>query len=77
MLTTFQPDITAPGVSILATFLLASSLSDSAYDKRSVKYVIQSRTSVACPLAAGAVAYVKSLHPEWSASLCNHPNDYG
>lgn len=68
MLATFQPDITAPGISILAAFSPANSPSESPYDKRSVKYVILSGTSVACPHAAGAAAYVKSLHPKWSAS---------
>ncbi|XP_074369987.1 subtilisin-like protease SBT4.3 [Apium graveolens] len=63
-----KPDITAPGLSILAAFSPASSPSGSPNDKRSVKYVIMSGTSVATPHAAGAAAYVKSLHPEWSAS---------
>ncbi|KAK2989766.1 hypothetical protein RJ640_012706 [Escallonia rubra] len=63
-----KPDITAPGVEILAAFSPAGSPSDISLDTRSLKYNIISGTSMSCPHAAGAVAYVKSLHPEWSAA---------
>ncbi|KAA8529463.1 hypothetical protein F0562_033738 [Nyssa sinensis] len=63
-----KPDICAPGVDILAAFSPAASPSRDPLDKRSVKYSIMSGTSMACPHASGAAAYVKSLHPNWSPS---------
>ena len=64
-----QPDITAPGVSILAAYSPAHSPSVfSSDDKRKVKYNIESGTSMSCPHVAGAAAYVKTFHPDWSPS---------
>ncbi|GAB4824344.1 hypothetical protein Ancab_007232 [Ancistrocladus abbreviatus] len=63
-----KPDITAPGVDILAAFSPAAPVTTSPTDKRSVKYSILSGTSMSCPHVAGAAAYVKSLHPNWSPS---------
>ncbi|XP_073314774.1 subtilisin-like protease SBT4.3 [Primulina huaijiensis] len=63
-----KPDVTAPGVEILAAFSPLSSPSDYPEDKRSVKYSILSGTSMSCPHVAGAAAYVKSFHPKWSPS---------
>ncbi|XP_077236858.1 subtilisin-like protease SBT4.3 [Tasmannia lanceolata] len=55
-----KPDISAPGVDILASWVQE--------DKRSAKFYIQSGTSMSCPHAAGAAAYVKTFHPDWSPS---------
>lgn len=63
-----QPDITAPGVEILAAYSPEASVSDYPSDKRSVKYKVLSGTSMSCPHAAGAAAYVKLAHPDWSPS---------
>ncbi|XP_019053282.1 PREDICTED: subtilisin-like protease SBT4.3 isoform X1 [Nelumbo nucifera] len=63
-----KPDISAPGVDILAAFSPLASPSGIKSDKRSVKYSIMSGTSMACPHVTGAAAYVKSFHPEWSPS---------
>ncbi|XP_073316171.1 subtilisin-like protease SBT4.3 [Primulina huaijiensis] len=63
-----KPDLTAPGVEILAAYSPLSSPSDDSEDKRSVKYSILSGTSMSCPHVAGAAAYVKSFHPDWSPS---------
>ncbi|KAK4481619.1 hypothetical protein RD792_012523 [Penstemon davidsonii] len=60
-----KPDLTAPGVEILAAYPPAARLFK---DKRSVKFNILSGTSMSCPHAAGAAAYVKSVHPDWSPS---------
>lgn len=63
-----QPDITAPGVEILAAFSPNVSVSEYPNDKRSVKYAVISGTSMSCPHVAGAAVYVKSIHPDWSPS---------
>lgn len=57
-----QPDISAPGVNILAAWSPAGP-TESGYEK---EFNIQSGTSMACPHATGAAAYVKSFHPTWS-----------
>lgn len=61
-----QPDLTAPGVDILAAWSPVASMSVDPTDKRSVPYNIISGTSMSCPHASGAAAYVKSFHPTWS-----------
>ncbi|KAL0408793.1 UNVERIFIED_CONTAM: Subtilisin-like protease SBT4.4 [Sesamum radiatum] len=63
-----KPDVTAPGVEILAAYSPKESPSNYHFDDRSVKYTIVSGTSMACPHVAGAAAYVKSIHPNWSPS---------
>ncbi|KAI3840237.1 hypothetical protein MKX03_021652 [Papaver bracteatum] len=63
-----KPDISAPGVNILAAYSPVASPSDTVGDNRSVKYNIISGTSMACPHATGAAAYVKTHHPDWSPS---------
>lgn len=54
-----QPDIAAPGVSILA----ASTPSDPIMDGG---LAFHSGTSMATPHIAGIVALLKALHPDWS-----------
>lgn len=61
----FQPDISAPGIEILAAFSSAP-ISTTPGDMRRVNYNIQSGTSMSCPHAAGVAAYVKTFHPDWS-----------
>ncbi|XP_026411813.1 subtilisin-like protease SBT4.13 [Papaver somniferum] len=63
-----KPDISAPGVDILAAFSPVASPSRIDGDTRSVKYSILSGTSMSCPHATGAAAYVKTYHPDWSPS---------
>ncbi|KAF3454633.1 hypothetical protein FNV43_RR05081 [Rhamnella rubrinervis] len=63
-----KPDITAPGMNILAAYPPVASPSESDVDKRSVKYNLVSGTSMSCPHVAGAAAYVKTFHPDWSPS---------
>ncbi|CAN0854482.1 Subtilisin-like protease SBT4.4 [Linum grandiflorum] len=62
------PDISAPGVDILAGWSPEASPSPSMYDRRRGNFNIVSGTSMACPHVAGIAAYVKSLYPNWSAS---------
>lgn len=54
-----QPDITAPGVHILAA---TSPLHPSAESG----FVMYSGTSMATPHVSGIVALLKALHPDWS-----------
>ena len=63
-----QPDLTAPGVTILAAYSPQGSPSNDPSDKRQVEYNIVSGTSMSCPHAAGVAAYVKTFHPDWSPS---------
>ncbi|KAL0336310.1 UNVERIFIED_CONTAM: Subtilisin-like protease SBT4.6 [Sesamum radiatum] len=52
-----KPDITAPGVEILAAYSPLGSVSSYGSDKGSANYSILSGTSMSCPHAAGAAAY--------------------
>ncbi|KAM3341414.1 subtilisin-like protease SBT4.15 [Capsicum galapagoense] len=62
-----KPDISAPGLSILAAYTELNTLSGDKYeDNRIVKYIFDSGTSMACPHVAAAAAYVKSFHLDWS-----------
>ncbi|XP_068661745.1 subtilisin-like protease SBT4.14 [Aristolochia californica] len=61
-----KPDISAPGVDILAAYTMLTSVTESKYDDRFVNYNIISGTSMACPHVTGAAAYVKSFHLDWS-----------
>ncbi|PIM98682.1 Cucumisin [Handroanthus impetiginosus] len=61
-----KPDLTAPGVDILAAWSEATSVTGFPEDTRVVPYNIISGTSMSCPHASGAAAYVKSFNPTWS-----------
>ncbi|XVF40178.1 hypothetical protein PTKIN_Ptkin01aG0090500 [Pterospermum kingtungense] len=63
-----KPDITAPGVDILAAHSPIIPPSGLSEDPRRVKYTVKSGTSVSCPHAAGVAAYVKTYRPAWSRS---------
>ncbi|XVF40242.1 hypothetical protein PTKIN_Ptkin01aG0096400 [Pterospermum kingtungense] len=61
-----KPDITAPGMYILAAW------SESSFpvpcENRHLKYHINSGTSMACPHVSGAAALIKAIHPDWSSA---------
>ncbi|XP_065871982.1 cucumisin-like [Euphorbia lathyris] len=61
-----KPDLTAPGVDILAAWSEHTSVTGISGDKRVVPYNIISGTSMSCPHASAAAAYIKSFHPNWS-----------
>lgn len=61
-----QPDITAPGVDILAGWSPLVGTSVDQDDPRRSLFNIISGTSMSCPHASAAAAFVKALHPNWS-----------
>ncbi|PWA48270.1 hypothetical protein CTI12_AA489780 [Artemisia annua] len=61
-----KPDLTAPGVDILAAWSQDSTVTGKEGDTRIVPFNIISGTSMSCPHASGAAAYVKSFHNDWS-----------
>ncbi|XVE69291.1 hypothetical protein DITRI_Ditri09bG0140000 [Diplodiscus trichospermus] len=63
-----KPDISAPGVHVLAAWSPFSPISEVQGDNRFVLFNIISGTSMACPHVSAAAAYVKSFHPTWSPS---------
>ncbi|XP_021894467.1 subtilisin-like protease SBT4.13 [Carica papaya] len=63
-----KPDLSAPGVDILAAFSPLAPLTKDKSDSRRVDYNVMSGTSMACPHVAAVAAYVKALHPDWSPS---------
>ena len=63
-----QPDVSAPGVDILAAYIPVVPPSGAGDDKRRVNYNLLSGTSMACPHVAGVAAFVKAFHPHWSPS---------
>lgn len=66
--TDLQPDITAPGLNILAAWSEASSPTGLFSDNRVVKYNVLSGTSMSCPHVAAAAALLKAAHPDWSSA---------
>ncbi|KAK9140756.1 hypothetical protein Scep_010437 [Stephania cephalantha] len=54
-----KPDVTAPGLNILAAWSPANG---------NMHFNILSGTSMACPHATGIVALIKAVHPSWSPS---------
>ncbi|CAL9056224.1 unnamed protein product [Musa banksii] len=63
-----KPDITAPGLNILAAWSESSSPTKLEDDHRSVKYNLYSGTSMSCPHVSAVAALLKSLHPYWSSA---------
>ncbi|XP_027086726.2 subtilisin-like protease SBT5.6 [Coffea arabica] len=63
-----KPDITAPGLNILAAWTEASPPTQLHQDHRVVKYNIASGTSMSCPHASAVAALLKAIHPDWSSA---------
>ncbi|WOL10011.1 hypothetical protein Cni_G18765 [Canna indica] len=61
-----KPDVTAPGMSILAAWPPTTSPSLLESDRRRVDFNIISGTSMSCPHVSGLAALLKSMHPDWS-----------
>lgn len=63
-----KPDISAPGLNILAAWSGDNGPTKLEFDKRRVKYNIYSGTSMSCPHVSGIAALLKAIHPTWSAA---------
>lgn len=63
-----QPDIAAPGIDILASYTPLKSLTGLKGDTQYSEFTLMSGTSMSCPHAGGAAAYVKSFRPDWTPS---------
>ncbi|KAL6911587.1 hypothetical protein ACP4OV_000392 [Aristida adscensionis] len=61
-----KPDVTAPGVDILAAWTGEASPSGLESDQRRVKYNIFSGTSMSCPHVSGVAAVLRQARPDWS-----------
>ncbi|KAL6615861.1 hypothetical protein ACP70R_038131 [Stipagrostis hirtigluma subsp. patula] len=64
-----KPDITAPGVSIIAAYTGAVSPTKLPFDDRRVPYSIKSGTSMACPHVSGIVGLLRTKYPSWSPAM--------
>ncbi|TYK19384.1 subtilisin-like protease SBT5.3 [Cucumis melo var. makuwa] len=64
--TILKPDVTAPGVNILASYPTGIAPTFSAADRRRIPFNVISGTSMSCPHVAGIAGLVKSIHPNWS-----------
>ncbi|KAJ4911077.1 Subtilase family protein [Raphanus sativus] len=63
-----KPDVTAPGVEILAAYSPLGSPTED-IDPRHVNYSVLSGTSMSCPHVTGVAAYIKTFHPDWSPAM--------
>lgn len=57
-----KPDITAPGVSVIAAFTEAKVV----FGRHKLPFNSLSGTSMSCPHVSGVVGLLKNLHPDWS-----------
>ncbi|KAJ7947949.1 Subtilisin-like protease [Quillaja saponaria] len=63
-----KPDITAPGVNIIAAYTEGPPTGQT-FDKRRISFKADSGTSMACPHISGIVGLIKTLHPDWSPAV--------
>ncbi|KAG2607157.1 hypothetical protein PVAP13_4NG197933 [Panicum virgatum] len=61
-----KPDITAPGVSVIAAWTGAAAPTNRPYDLRRVPFNVLSGTSMSCPHVSGVAGLIKTLHRDWS-----------
>jgi subtilisin family serine protease len=59
-----QPDITGPGVNILAAWSPVAT--EATVEQQSVNYNIISGTSMSCPHISAVAAIIKSYNPSWT-----------
>ncbi|ONK72620.1 uncharacterized protein A4U43_C04F21300 [Asparagus officinalis] len=63
-----KPDIAAPGVNILASWIPTNESSQIPAGQKPSAFNLISGTSMACPHVAGVAAMIKSWNPSWSPS---------
>ncbi|XP_019096193.1 PREDICTED: subtilisin-like protease SBT5.3 isoform X1 [Camelina sativa] len=61
-----KPDITAPGVSVIAAYTGAISPTNEQFDPRRLLYNAVSGTSMSCPHISGIAGLLKTRYPSWS-----------
>ncbi|CAE5972686.1 unnamed protein product [Arabidopsis arenosa] len=61
-----KPDITAPGVSVIAAYTAAVSPTDQQFDPRRLLFNAISGTSMSCPHISGIAGLLKTRYPSWS-----------
>nr|VDD20616.1 unnamed protein product [Brassica oleracea] len=61
-----KPDITAPGVNVVAAYTEATGPTDIESDNRRTPFNVESGTSMSCPHISGIVGLLKTLRPQWS-----------
>lgn len=61
-----QPDIGAPGVNILASWISKNDTNQIPSGQKPSSFMLDSGTSMACPHVAGIAATIKSWNPTWS-----------
>ena len=65
-----QPDITAPGVGVIAAYSGAVSPTELPFDdRRGIPYNIMSGTSMSCPHVSGIVGLLRTKYPSWSHAM--------
>ncbi|KAL9226899.1 hypothetical protein vseg_002659 [Gypsophila vaccaria] len=61
-----KPDITAPGVNVIAAYSEGVSSTDESFDKRKFPFMAESGTSMSCPHISGIAGLLKTRYPKWS-----------
>ncbi|CAN6812385.1 unnamed protein product [Brassica oleracea] len=61
-----KPDITAPGVSVIAAYTGAVSPTNEKFDPRRLLFNAVSGTSMSCPHVSGIAGLLKTRYPSWS-----------
>lgn len=64
-----QPDITAPGVGVIAAVSEEVSPTGLLFDGRRVPYSVMTGTSMACPHVAGIAGLLKARYPKWAPPM--------
>ncbi|KAI0488807.1 hypothetical protein KFK09_028646 [Dendrobium nobile] len=63
-----KPDITAPGIDVLASNTEAVPVSEPMYDSRRWPFKLLSGTSMSCPHVAGIIGLLRKIYPHWSSA---------
>ncbi|KAL4037024.1 hypothetical protein IC575_000607 [Cucumis melo] len=61
-----KPDITAPGLSVIAAYTEAEGPTNQEFDNRRVPFNSVSGTSMSCPHVSGIAGLLRTLYPHWS-----------